>query len=130
LYFGGKSSVEHVAIPRFQSNAATSLVLHVRWRNVGVSKFDVCGGKRQRMEEPVRKGKYMSFPIGSIVIDGNLNLFCAPVASFSRQHSVVELGVLFGSGRSLEMVRAEVPALSRAVPQDGNERNSMENLKR
>jgi hypothetical protein len=50
-----------------------------------------------------------------------------PNASFV---SVVELGVLFGSGRSLEMVRAEVPALSRAVPQDGNELNSMENLKR
>jgi hypothetical protein len=43
---------------------------------------------------------------------------------------VVELGVLFGSGRSLEMVRAEVPALSRAVPQDGNELKSMESLKR
>jgi hypothetical protein len=39
-------------------------------------------------------------------------------------------GVLFGSGRSLEMVRAEFPALSRAVPQDGNELNSKENLKR
>jgi hypothetical protein len=39
-------------------------------------------------------------------------------------------GVLFGSGRSLEMVRAEVPALSHAVPQDGNELNSMDNLKR
>jgi hypothetical protein len=38
-------------------------------------------------------------------------------------------GVLFGGGRSLEMVRAEVPALSHAVPQDGNELNSMENLK-
>jgi hypothetical protein len=31
-----------------------------------------------------------------------------------------------GSGRSLEMVRAKVPALSRAVPQDGNGLNSME----
>jgi hypothetical protein len=39
-------------------------------------------------------------------------------------------GFLFGSRPSLEMVRAEVPALSRAVPQDGNELNSMENLKR
>jgi hypothetical protein len=39
-------------------------------------------------------------------------------------------GVLFDSGRSLEMVRAEVPALSRAVPQDGSELNSMEDLKR
>jgi hypothetical protein len=28
------------------------------------------------------------------------------------------------------MVRADVPALSRAVPEDGNELNSMENLKR
>jgi hypothetical protein len=28
----------------------------------------------------------------------------------------------------LEMVCAEVPALSRAVPQDGNELNSMQNL--
>jgi hypothetical protein len=42
--------------------------------------------------------------------------------------SVVELG--FYSGRSLEMGRAEVPALSRAVPQDGNELNGMGNLKR
>jgi hypothetical protein len=38
--------------------------------------------------------------------------------------------VLFGSGRSLEMVRAEAPDLSCAVPQDGNEFNSLENLKR
>jgi hypothetical protein len=44
--------------------------------------------------------------------------------------SVVELRVLFGSGRSLEMVRAEVPALSRRVPQDGNELNGTEDLKR
>jgi hypothetical protein len=39
-------------------------------------------------------------------------------------------GSSFGSGRSLEMVCAEVSAHSRAVRQDGNEINSRENLKR
>jgi hypothetical protein len=39
-------------------------------------------------------------------------------------------GTSFGSGRSLEMICAEVRALSRAVPQDGNELTSLENLRR
>jgi hypothetical protein len=39
-------------------------------------------------------------------------------------------GVLFGSGRSLEMVRAELPAVSRVAPKDGNDFNSIEKLKR
>jgi hypothetical protein len=45
-------------------------------------------------------------------------------------HFVEFLGSSFGSGRSLEMVCAELPALSRAVPQDGDELNGMENFKR
>jgi hypothetical protein len=45
-------------------------------------------------------------------------------------HFVEFLGSSFGSGRSLEMVCAELPVLSRAVPQDGDELNGMENFKR
>jgi hypothetical protein len=79
---------QFIACPGRHTEAGRQGALErVRKRNVGVSNFDVCGCKRRPMGTTCSKGQYQSFPIGSIVTDGNLNLFCTPVASFSRQLS-------------------------------------------
>jgi hypothetical protein len=49
---------------------------HVRKRYVGVSNLTFAGANADKRRSACAKGKYLSFPISSIVIDGNLNLFC------------------------------------------------------